>query len=370
MKVLVIGGCGFIGSHLVDRLIEKGHKVRVYDLLEEQVHQGRKPDYLNKEAEYIFADVRDKDKLKKSLKNIEIVFHQASQVGVGQSMYEIEKYVSHNCLGTAVLLDLLININHKVQKLILASSMSIYGEGAYNCKKCGKIYPDLRKDIQLKKRKWEMYCAKCGSEVTPIPTSEDKPLSPTSVYATTKRTQEEMCLQIARAYNIPMVALRYFNVYGPRQSLNNPYTGVIAIFLARVKNNRPPLIFEDGLQSRDFIYVSDIVKANILAMENKNADYDFFNVGTAQSKTIFEVANTIINLGNKKISPKIVNKFRHGDIRHCYADITKIKKKLRFLPEVSFEEGIKRLLKWSKEKDAKDLTYKAQRELEKRKLTL
>jgi dTDP-L-rhamnose 4-epimerase len=370
MKVLVTGGCGFIGSHLVDELVKEGHKVRVYDLLEEQVHQGKRPDYLNKEAEYIFADIRDKDKLKKSLKNIEIVFHQASQVGVGQSMYEIEKYVSHNCLGTAVLLDLLINTNHKVQKLIVASSMSIYGEGAYNCKKCGKVYPSLRKEIQLKKRKWEMYCPKCNSKVRSIPTSEDKPLFPTSVYATTKRTQEEMCLQIARAYKIPAVALRYFNVYGPRQSLSNPYTGVIAIFLSRVKNNRPPLIFEDGGQSRDFIYVSDIVKANILAMKNKNADYDFFNVGTGQSKNILEVANTIINLCNKKLSPKIVNKFRHGDIRHCYADITKIKKKLGFAPEISFEEGIEELLHWSEKEEAKDLTYKAQRELEKRKLTL
>lgn len=370
MKVLVTGGCGFIGSHLVDRLVEEGYKVRVYDLLEEQVHHGKKPTYLNGEAEYIFGDMRDKEKLKKSLKDIDVVFHQASQVGVGQSMYEIEKYVSHNCLGTAVLLDLLINIKNKVKKLIVASSMSIYGEGAYQCRKCGIVYPSLRSEAQLKKRKWEIFCPYCNSEVKPQPTSEDKVLSPTSIYATTKRTQEEMCLQIGRAYKIPVVALRYFNVYGPRQSLSNPYTGVIAIFLSRIKNNRPPLIFEDGLQSRDFIYVSDIVEANILAMKNREADYDFFNVGTGKAKNILDVAKTIINLCNREIKPKIINKYRHGDIRHCYADITKIKERLNFFPKVSFEEGISKVLVWSEEKKAKDFTERAQRELQKRRLTL
>lgn len=366
MNILVTGGCGFIGSHLVDRLIEEGHKVRVYDILEPQVYGNKKPTYLNTEAEYIFADMRNQDRLKKALRGIEIVFHEAAQVGIGQSMYEIEKYVSHNSFGTAVLLDLLINTKNKVKKIIVASSMSIYGEGAYKCKRCAVIYPSLRDESQLKANDWEMHCPHCRAAVIAIPTPEDKPLFPTSIYATTKRCQEEMCLQIGRAYKIPTVALRYFNVYGPRQSLNNPYTGVSAIFLSRVKNNSSPLIFEDGKQSRDFIYVSDIVDANVSTMERKEADYDLFNVGTGKPHSILDIADKIITLYGKKIKPKIIHKFRAGDIRHCYADIEKIRKNLGFKPKVSFERGVKKLMEWSENQKAIDLTVRAQWELEKR----
>jgi len=364
MRILVTGGCGFIGSHLVDRLVEEGHKVRVYDLLEPQVHLGKRPSYLRRDTEYIFADIRDRDKLKKALKGVDVVFHQASQVGVGQSMYEIRKYVEHNSLGTAVLLDLIVNTKNKVKKLIVASSMSIYGEGAYSCKKDGIVYPLLREETQLKKRDWEMRCPKCKRKVEALPTSEDKPLFPTSIYAVTKRSQEEMCLAVGRAYKIPVVALRYFNVYGPRQSLSNPYTGVAAIFLSRVKNNRAPLIFEDGRQSRDFIYVSDIVEANILAMKKKEADFDFFNVGRGRPCTILDIAQTIISLYRKGLEPKILNKFRAGDIRHCYADTRKISKKLGFKPKVSFKEGMKKLINWSETQEAFDLTREAFKKLE------
>jgi dTDP-L-rhamnose 4-epimerase len=369
MRILVTGGCGFIGSWLVDRLVEEGYEVKVYDSLEPQVHLGKKPSYLRKDVEYIFADIRNKDKLKKALKGVEIVFHQASQVGIGQSMYQIRKYVEHNSLGTALLLDLIINTKNKVRKLIVASSMSIYGEGAYKCRNHGVVYPLLRREIQLRKKDWAMYCPRCRKKVNPIATSEDKPLFPTSIYAITKRSQEEMCLAIGRAYKIPVVALRYFNVYGPRQSLSNPYTGVVAIFLSRVKNNHPPLVFEDGMQSRDFVYISDIVEANILAMKRREANFDFFNVGGGNSYTILEVAKTIISLCKKDLKPKILNKFRAGDIRHCYADITKISKKLGFKPRISFEEGIKKLIEWSKTQKAFDFTKKAQQELKKRRLT-
>jgi dTDP-L-rhamnose 4-epimerase len=366
MKILVTGGCGFIGSHLVDKLVEEGNRVRVYDMLEPQVHLGRKPAYLNSHAEYIFADLRSKDKLAKALKNIEVIFHLAAQVGVGQSMYQIEKYISHNVGGTAVLLDLLVNSKNKVKKIIVASSMSIYGEGAYRCKTCGIVSPYLRSAAQLKKRDWEMRCPKCKGKARDIPTPEDKPLYPSSVYATTKRSQEEMCLQVGMAYKIPTVALRYFNVYGPRQSLSNPYTGVAAIFLSRVKNNQPPLVFEDGKQSRDFIYVSDLVDANVRAMKNKEADYGFFNLGTGNPHSILEIADTIIFLCHKNLKPVILNKFRAGDIRHCYANTEKMESMLEFRPKITFQEGMKKLILWSENEKAVDLTRKAQSELVKR----
>jgi dTDP-L-rhamnose 4-epimerase len=278
-------------------------------------------------------------------------------------MYEIEKYISHNSLGTAILLDVIVNNNIKLKKFVVASSMSIYGEGAYKCSGCGVVYPSLRSDSQLEESDWEMKCPECGQPVESMATAEDKPLFPTSVYATSKRSQEEMCLEVGIAYKIPTVALRYFNVYGPRQSLNNPYTGVAAIFLSNVKNDNPPLIFEDGLQSRDFIYVSDIVQANILAMEKDEANYNFFNVGTGIKHTILDIANTIIELSGKDLEPETLNKFRSGDIRHCYADISKIGQKLGFEPQVSFREGMQELIEWSKNQTANDLSKKAQAEL-------
>ena len=366
MKILVTGGCGFIGSHLVDSLIQDGHDVRVYDILEPQVHGNRKPAYLNKNAQYIYEDIRNKEKLKSALKGVEVIFHKASQVGVGQSMYEIAKYVSHNSYGTAVLLDLVVSTKNKVKKIIAASSMSIYGEGAYKCASCGVVYPQLRQEKQLKRKDWRMRCPCCGKAVIDMPTPETKPLFPTSIYATSKRCQEEMCLEAGVAYKIPTVALRYFNVYGPRQSLNNPYTGVCAIFLSRIKNNHQPLIFEDGLQSRDFIYVSDIVEANILAMKKKEADYNTFNVGMGMGHSILEIAQKAIRLYNKNIYPKVLNKYRSGDIRHCYADIGKITSKLGFKPKIGFEKGMKMLFEWSQNQQAIDLTLKAQGELEKR----
>ncbi len=369
MKILVTGGCGFIGSHLTDRLVSLGHKVRVYDLLEPQVHGRQKPSFLNKGAEYIYADVRNKTKLKAALKGVEAVFHEASQVGVGQSMYQIEKYVSHNTLGSAVLLDLIVNTKNKVQKLIVASSMSMYGEGRYHCRDCGDVYPGLRDDEQMAKSEWELKCPHCSKVAKPLPTPETKPLAPNSIYATTKRCQEEMFLEIGRAYKIPTVALRYFNVYGPRQSLNNPYTGVAAIFLSQVKNDHAPLIFEDGLQTRDFIYVSDIVQANILALTRKEADYQMFNAGTGQPQSIRGVAEAIIRLNNKDIKPGITLKFRSGDVRHCYADNTKISSLLGFRPQYDFSRGMKELMEWSETQKAADHSVKAHKELKKRGLT-
>ena len=363
MKIIVTGGAGFIGSHIVDALVEE-HEVVVLDSVELQVHAKGKPSYLNENVTYMFDDIRNKEKLKEALFDAEVVFHQAAAVGVGQSMYQIERYVDVNTMATAKLLDILVNEEHEVKKLIVASSMSIYGEGTYKCGDCGVVYPSLRTEEQLKKREWEMKCPQCGKVVKPVPTGEDKTLQPTSIYAITKRDQEEMCLQIGRAYGIPVVALRYFNVYGPRQSLSNPYTGVCAIFSSRIKNRNPPPIFEDGWQTRDFVSVHDIVQANLLAMKSLSANYDAFNVGTGKATSILEIAQTLIELyGKGKLKPEITSKYRAGDIRHCYADISKIKNKLGYSPKVDFEKGMKELVNWGEKQEAADKFEQAHEEL-------
>lgn len=372
-RVLVTGGAGFIGSHLVDALVEKGHWVRVFDNLEPQVHgPGQEvPSYLNAEAELVIGDVRDGAALADALDGIEIVFHYAAAVGVGQSMYEIRRYAEANTLGGANLLDILANGENGVERLIVASSMSIYGEGKYTCDDCGVAYPQLRPDGQLRERKWEMQCPDCGKEVCPLPTDEGKPLYPTSIYAVTKRDHEEMFLCFGRAYNIPTVALRFFNVYGTRQALSNPYTGVAAIFSSRILNNQVPVIYEDGLQSRDFIHVSDIVQASLLSMEREEADYEVFNVGTGRPLTILQVAQVLVdNLADGQMEPTIASKYRRGDIRHCYADITRITERLGFAPQVSFEEGVSDLIGWLGEQRSVDGFDRVAAELADRSLVL
>ena len=363
MKILVTGGAGFVGSHLVDELAKK-HDVVIYDNLEPQVHKNV-PEYLNNGTEFIKEDIRNRAKLKEAVSDSEVIFHEAAMVGVGQSMYQIEKYMDVNTMGTAKLLDILANEEHNVKKLIVASSMSIYGEGKYECSECGILYPQLRSNEQLKKREWEMKCPTCGKVVSPVPTDENKTLQPTSIYAISKKDQEEMCLSVGRAYGIPAVALRYFNIYGPRQALSNPYTGVCAIFSSRIKNNNPPIIFEDGLQTRDFVSVHDIVRANLLVMEKSKADYEMFNVGTGKPVSILDIASTLSKLYGKNLKPEIVNKYRAGDIRHCYSDISKIKK-LGFKPEVSLEDGMKELVRWGMTQEAVDRSDAAYRELKER----
>ena len=364
MKILVTGGAGFIGSHITDALIERGHSVRVYDNLTPQVHTQGQPEYLNREAEFIQGDIRDRDALAKSMKNVEIIFHEASAVGVGQSMYQIHQYTDINALGTANLLDILANEKHSVQKLIMAASMSEYGEGAYRCEDCGMVYPTQREMDQLRQRQWEMLCPNCSKPAAPVATDEGKPLRPTSIYAISKQIQEQMCLCTGQTYDIPTVALRYFNIYGTRQSLSNPYTGVMAIFSSRILNDNPPLIFEDGLQSRDFVHVSDVVQANLLAMESDKADGQIFNVGTGQAVTILEIAEKLISAMGADLKPEVAGKFRAGDIRHCFADISKIQEALGYEPVVTLDRGIEKLVEWGKEQDAVDKFEMASRELE------
>lgn len=347
-KVLVTGGAGFIGAHIVDALIARGYAVRVFDSLDAQVHPTHAaPDYLNPAAEFVLGDVRDKDAVAHVLEGIDIVFHQAAVVGVGQSMYEIRHYVDHNTLGTANLLQVLIDHQPPIEKLIVASSMSIYGEGKYECLQCGVVFPKLRSEWQLAAHDWEMRCPHCAQLARPLATDEDKPLFPTSIYAITKRDHEEMCLAVGRACGIPTVALRYFNVYGPRQALSNPYTGIAAIFSSRIMNGNPPLIFEDGLQTRDFVHVKDIVQANLLALENPNADYEVFNVATGRPTSVLNVARLLADqLERPDLEPQIAQRFRAGDVRHCYADISKIQARIGYRPQISLEEGIKDLILW------------------------
>lgn len=368
MKILVTGGAGFIGSHLVDALIERGHRVRILDSLVPQVHSNGRPEHLNPNAEFIQGDVCDAAALGRALEGIEVVYHEAAEVGVGQSMYEIRRYVRGNDLGTAALLESVIERRDRVRKLIVASSMSIYGEGAY-CNRSGEVfYPKLRPNSQLAAHEWEMRSLVTGEALTPIGTTEDKPLYPTSIYAVTKQDQEQFCLITGRAYGIPTVALRYFNVYGKRQALSNPYTGVCAIFSSRLLNDQAPVIYEDGEQMRDFVHVSDIVQANLLALDTDRADYEVVNVGTGTPTSINKITGMLAEGLGKNIQPEIVGKYREGDIRHCFADIAKARDLLEYEPKVSIDQGIPELLDWVKRQNAEDRVGMAADELEARRL--
>src|SRR5437763_3398825 len=291
---LVTGGAGFVGSHLVDALVAAGHNVRVFDNLTPQVHSnGKIPDYLSKEIELVIGDMRDERAVPLALEGMDVVFHFAAAVGVGQSMYEIAHYMGVNTQGTAVLLQQLLNRRNRVEKLIVASSMSIYGEGKYLCAQCGEVAPPLRSAEQLKARQWEVTCPVCGEALAPIATDESKLLQCPSIYALSKKDQEEMCLLYGRTYGLPVVALRYFNIYGARQALSNPYTGVLAIFASRLLNGNPPLIFEDGRQMRDFVHVSDIARACRLALEVPEAADQVLNIGSGRQYTVLEIARAM-----------------------------------------------------------------------------
>jgi len=362
-SILVTGGAGFVGSHLVEALVQRGHHVRVLDCLVDQVH-GDRPPQLPAEAEFVRGDLRDPDLLRTALAGIEVVFHQAAEVGVGQSMYQMQRYVAGNSLATAALLEAIVERRGQIRKLVVASSMSIYGEGAYRCSGCGPVAAPLRSVEQLERREWELRCAACGSVLTPVPTPETKPLHPTSVYAITKQDQEQLCLVVGRAYDIPTVALRYFNIYGPRQALSNPYTGVCAIFASRLLNDQPPIVFEDGHQTRDFIHVRDIVQANLRAMETDRADYQAVNVGTGVATSILKVARLLAEGLGKAIEPQIVGRFREGDIRHCYADISRARALLGYEPTIPLERGIVDLIAWAREQHPVDAVERATEELD------
>lgn len=369
IRILVTGGAGFIGSFLVDKLIDLGFRVRIFDNLENQVHHGKVPDYLNPRAEFIRGDVRDPNALLKALQGISVVYHLAARVGVAQSNYEISSYVQTNIVGTANLLETIVNHKLPVRKIILAASNTSYGEGLSRCKQCKIVKPQLRTIEQLTQGKWEVLCPKCGHILKSIDTTEETPLKANSVYALTKNVQENLVMLFGKLYQIPVVSLRLFNVYGPRQSLSNPYTGVTAIFISRLKNGKPPVIYEDGVQSRDFVSVHDVVRAFILAMEKHKADYQCLNIGTGQSTTIGEVADLLASLLKKKIIPVFPGEFRLNDVRHCAADVTKAKKLLGWQPRISLKKGFVELVAWSANKSAVDAFDAAAAELRHKKLS-
>ena len=369
MQILITGGAGFIGSHVADELLRHGHRVRALDNLAPQVHgpHAMRPPYLEPGVELMRGDVRDIDAVRRALTGVDAVYHFAAAVGVGQSMYEIVHYTSVNNVGTATLLQALIE--RPVERLVVASSMSLYGEGLYRAADGSARIVDERPLEQLRRGEWEV-SGEDGAGLEPMPTPESKPASLSSVYALSKFDQERMCLMVGRAYGIPTVALRFFNVFGTRQALSNPYTGVLAIFATRLMNNNAPLIFEDGLQRRDFVSVYDIAQACRLALETSGAAGRAFNIGSGQAYTIREVAAMLAAILGKPIEAEICGKYRVGDIRHCFADIAQAREVLGYEPSVTLEDGLVELAEWLAHQAADDRVAEASRELAARGLTV
>jgi dTDP-L-rhamnose 4-epimerase len=360
--ILVTGGAGFIGSHLIEELLACGYRVRVLDNLSAQVHGAGQtiPTYLNPDAELVVEDIRDPEGVRRALRGVDAVFHFVAMVGVGQSMYELVRYTDVNNVGTAVLLEALIE--KPVQRLIVASSMSIYGEGLYQGAD-GRMHSDAERSIgRLKRSDWEMR-TRDGEPLEPVPTPEWKTPSLASIYALSKFDQERMCMMIGQAYRMASVALRFFNVYGPNQALSNPYTGVLAIFASRLLNGKPPLVFEDGNQLRDFVSVYDIARACRLALETPAAAGHVFNIGSGTTIRVREIAVRMATVLGKAIDPEVSGKYRVGDIRHCFPDISLAREVLGYEPAVDLEDGLLDLAAWLDGQVACDRFSEARAEL-------
>ncbi len=373
-RVLVTGGAGFIGSHLVDSLLARGHEVTVLDALLPQVHADGEsdrsgwPTYLNQRARRIRGDVGDEGLFETSLHGVTHLVHLAASVGVGQSMTNIVDYTRNNVMTAATMLETLSRRPHAIERMVVASSMSIYGEGAYQVPSTGNLVaPPLRTREQLAMRHWELSIG--GEDLIPVATTEEKPLRPASIYAINKRDHEEMFLAVGQALQIPTVALRLFNAYGSRQALSNPYTGVAAIFISRLLNDQPPLVFEDGRQKRDFVHVGDVANAFVTVLESELAVWDVFNVGSGSPISIAEMASTLARMLDKSIVPEYIGKYRVGDVRHCFADISKIERTFGVRPQRSFDNGMQELITWvSQAKAPVDRSRASLAELEKQRL--
>jgi dTDP-L-rhamnose 4-epimerase len=364
-RILITGGAGFIGSFLSDHFLGRGDTVRILDNLDPQVHSGGKPDYLAPDAELIVADVRDKDAILCALEGVDIIIHAAAAVGVGQSMYRVRHYVDVNACGVATLLEALIERRQAVRKLVVLTSMTGYGEGVYRRPSDGRLLrPAIRTPEDVRTYGWDILDPETGEILEPVPTPEDAALQARNVYALSKRWQEELALSIGDVYGFPTTCLRLFNVYGPRQSLTNPYTGVLAIFLSRLLNGEPPVVYEDGRQTRDFISVHDVVRAVQSAIDTPNSDGRVFNIGSGIPRSIGDVARTLARLvGREDLQPNITQTFRKGDIRHCFADCSHARDVLGFAPIVDWETSLLEIAEWCTGKPAIDRFGQADREL-------
>lgn len=367
MKILITGGAGFIGSHTADLLIKKGHTVRILDLLDPQIHGENAgfPDYLHPEIEKIFGDVCQPHDVVKALDGIDAVYHFAALTGVGQSMYDMRNYVYTNSIGTATLLESIVKKKIRLKRFVLASSRAVYGEGSHRCQEHGVIFPTLRERADLDQGIFEQLCPHCKKPLIPMPTIENRPLDPLSVYAETKKHQEDYCRYAANTFSIPVTMLRYFNVYGSRQSLKNPYTGVVSIFYNRIMADQPLSLYEQGKPGRDFVHVDDVAKANVLALESNNDSPATINVGSGHNDTIKDIANALAKACQKEVEMLDLGEFRQGDIFSCYADLAQSKQQLNYTPTVSLEQGMQEFVQWARTQESFDGYEKTVNELEK-----
>lgn len=359
MKILITGGAGFIGSHLAESLVAACHSVTVLDTLSPQVHSENCPLVAKVRAcaKLVVGDVRNREDWLKVLPEQDAIVHLAAETGTGQSMYEIDRYVDVNLRGTGIMLDLLANTPHTVRKMLIASSRSIYGEGKALCPDCGPVYPGDRRDVDMRARDFSVKCPQCGTTTKVAATDEESRLHPSSIYGITKLTQEQLVMTAGRALGIPATALRYQNVYGPGQSLSNPYTGILSIFSTRIRNHASINIFEDGQESRDFVYIDDVVAATQMALLDARADHQVFNVGTGVAIDVMTVATTLRDAYGIDVPIKVTGNYRLGDIRHNFADLARIGAKLGFVPKVSFSEGVGRFCAWVKEQECSEDSY-------------
>ena len=362
-KVLITGGAGFIGSNLALKLKNKGYEVVVLDNLSKQIH-GKEPEksytysLIKDKVKFIKGNVKDRTAWDEALTDdIDLVIHLAAETGTGQSMYEIEKYVDTNIKGTSILLDKIVNEKLNVKKLIVASSRAIYGEGKFRCTEHGIVYPESRKDEDMKKGDFNVKCPICGKNVKMELTDEESKSHPTSVYGYTKKAQEELSILIGKSINLPVVAFRFQNVYGPGQSLKNPYTGILSIFSTQIKNGNDINIFEDGKETRDFVYIDDVTDAIILSIDNDNANYNVFNVGSNEKLDVLTIANTLKEKYNSNVNIKVSGNYRLGDIKDNQADLTKIHDLLGYVPKVNFKEGISNFVDWVENQEVEEDNY-------------
>lgn len=362
-KVLITGGAGFIGSNLALKLLKKGYEVIVLDNLSKQIH-GDNPEksytysLIKDKVKFIKGNVKDRSAWDEALTDdIDLVVHLAAETGTGQSMYEIEKYVDTNIKGTSILLDKIVNEKLNVKKLIVASSRAIYGEGKFKCQEHGIVYPESRKDEDMKNGDFNVKCPICGKNVKMELTDENSKSHPTSVYGYTKKAQEELSILVGKSINLPVVAFRFQNVYGPGQSLKNPYTGILSIFSTQIKNGNDINIFEDGKETRDFVYIDDITDAIILSIDNDEANYEVFNVGSGEKLDVLTIANVLKEKYNSNVKINVSGNYRLGDIKDNQADLTKINKILKYTPKVNFKTGISNFVDWVEKQEVEVDNY-------------